>query len=284
MNNKELDFQKHFSIKESFNLKDKIAVITGGGGLLGEKHAEAINELGGITVLLDINKDKALINAKNIVNKYGSTSIALECDITNQESLENVNSKILDLFGKVDILINNAANNPKVEDQFFNNRLESFSLEEWNKDINVGLTGAFLCSKVFGKTMAMKNSGNILNIASDLALIAPDQRIYLKSNLENDNQPVKPISYSVIKSGLIGMTRYLATYWTKEGVRCNALLPGGVKNNQNEEFVEKLSNLIPMGRMANANEYKGAIAFLVSNASSYMNGALLSIDGGRTAW
>ena len=102
--------------------------------------------------------------------------------------------------------------------------------------------------------------------------------------MESHNQPVKPISYSVIKSGLIGMTRYISTYWIKEGVRCNALLPGGVENNQNEEFVEKLSNLIPMGRMANANEYKGAIAFLVSNASSYMNGALLSIDGGRTAW
>lgn len=284
MENEQIVNQSKYSIKESLNLKDKIAVITGGAGLLGEKHAEAINEFGGTSVLLDINKDKALINSENVVKKYGSSSIALECDITNQKSLENVNSKILKLFGKVDILINNAANNPKVEGKFINNRLESFSLEEWNKDINVGLTGAFLCSKVFGKTMAMKNSGNILNIASDLALIAPDQRIYQKSNLESHNQPVKPISYSVIKSGLIGMTRYLATYWIKEGVRCNALLPGGVENNQNEEFVEKLSNLIPMGRMANANEYKGAIAFLVSNASSYMNGALLSIDGGRTAW
>ena len=224
MENEEVENQSKYSIKESLNLKDKIAVITGGAGLLGEKHAEAINEFGGTSVLLDINKDKALINAENVVKKYGSSSIALECDITNQKSLENVNSKILELFGKVDILINNAANNPKVEGKFKNNRLESFSLEEWNKDINVGLTGAFLCSKVFGKTMAMKKSGNILNIASDLALIAPDQRIYLKSNLESHNQPVKPISYSVIKSGLIGMTRYIATYWNKEGVRCNALL------------------------------------------------------------
>ena len=132
--------------------------------------------------------------------------------------------------------------------------------------------------------MAEKGRGNILNIASDLAVIAPDQRIYKKNDLNYDSQPVKPISYSVIKSGLIGMTRYLSTYWIDKGVRCNALLPGGIYNGQEKEFVNKLTNLIPMGRMANINEYKGAIAFLVSNASSYMNGALLSIDGGRTCW
>ena len=117
-----------------------------------------------------------------------------------------------------------------------------------------------------------------------MASIAPDQRIYKKKGIQNEHQPVKPVSYSVIKSGLIGLTRYLATYWIDKGIRCNALLPGGVFNDQEEEFVHRLTNLIPMGRMADLNEYKGAVAFLVSNASSYMNGSLLTIDGGRTCW
>ena len=132
--------------------------------------------------------------------------------------------------------------------------------------------------------MALRKQGNILNIASDLAAIAPDQMIYKKMGIENKDQSVKPVTYSVIKSSLIGLTRYLATYWIDSGVRCNALLPGGIYNGQEEEFVNKLTNLIPMGRMADLNEYKGAIAFLVSNASSHMNGSLLTIDGGRTCW
>ena len=276
--------QKNFNLRDSFDLSEKVAVITGGGGLLGEKHAEAINEYGGTSILLDINKDKAMLNAKNVTERYGGKCIAIYSDITDPNSLQSAKNEILDIFGKIDILINNAANNPKVEDDFSNNRLEKFSLEKWNNDLNVGLTGAFLCSKVFGKTMAHRKQGNILNIASDLASIAPDQRIYKKMDIENDHQPVKPVSYSVIKSGLIGLTRYLATYWIDKGVRCNALLPGGIFNNQEEEFVNKLTNLIPMGRMADLNEYKGAVAFLVSNASSYMNGSLLTIDGGRTCW
>ncbi len=286
MDKKNEKYSSIYNLKDSFDLNDKVAIITGGGGLLGEKHAEAINEMGGSTVLVDINEKRASINAENVVNKFGGKSIAIKCDITNPESIEIVKKEVLETFGKIDILINNAANNPKieVEDDFFNNRLENFSIEDWNKDLNVGLTGSFLCSKIFGKTMASREEGNILNIASDLAIIAPDQRIYKNNNFDYDNQPVKPITYSVIKSGLIGMTRYLSTYWIDKGVRCNALLPGGIYNGQEKEFVNKLTNLIPMGRMANINEYKGAIAFLVSSASSYMNGALLSIDGGRTCW
>ncbi len=284
MEDKKLILDNKNYVKDSLNLENKVAVITGGGGFLGEKHAEAINEMGGISILLDINKNKAKSNANKVVKNYGGESIAIKCDITDQKSIENANLEILKLFGKVDILINNAANNPKVESEFGNNRLENFSINKWNNDLNVGLTGAFLCSKVFGKTMACKNSGNILNISSDLGIIAPDQRIYRKIDLSDDQQPVKPITYSVIKSGLIGMTKYLATYWIDKGIRCNALLPGGVSNRQDEEFKNKLNNLIPMGRMANVDEYKGAIVFLASNASSYMNGALISIDGGRTCW
>ena len=189
-------------------------------------------------------------------------------------------------YGRVDVLINNAANNPKVEarsDVEFS-RLESFPLEQWQADLAVGLTGAFLCSRVIGGEMARRGRGVIVNVASDLALIAPDQRLYRKAGLPEDRQPVKPVTYSVVKSGLLGLTRYLATYWATSGVRVNAISPGGVYTDQPEEFVQRLSNLIPLGRMARVDEYEGAILFLCSDASSYMTGANLVVDGGRTSW
>ena len=182
------------------------------------------------------------------------------------------------------ILINNAANNPKMESADSRNfsRVEFFPMETWDADLAVGLTGAFLCSRVFGSEMAARGAGVIVNIASDLGLISPDQRLYAQPGLEPEAQPVKPVTYSVVKSGLIGLTRYLATYWT--GVRVNAISPGGVFTNQPEEFVARLSQLIPMGRMARIDEYQAAILFLCSDASSYMTGANLVIDGGRTCW
>ena len=160
---------------------------------------------------------------------------------------------------------------------------ESFSLKDWNLEISIGLTGAFLCSQVFGTAMARQSKGGcILNIASDLSVISPDQRLYMKDDVLPENQPVKPITYSVIKSGLLGLTRYLSTYWSSSGVRSNCLSPGGVYNGHDEIFVKKLSDLIPLGRMAKIDEYVGAIQFLASDASSYMNGQNLVIDGGRS--
>ena len=156
---------------------------------------------------------------------------------------------------------------------------------DWDNQIKVGLTGALNCIKVFGTEMATsKRKGVILNIASDLSVIAPDQRIYKKDGIPDELQQVKPVTYSVIKSGLIGLTRYVSTYWSKQGVRCNALSPGGIYNNQSEEFVSRISNLIPLNRMANKDEYQGAIQFLCSDASSYMNGQNIVIDGGRSVW
>ena len=164
-------------------------------------------------------------------------------------------------------------------------RLESFNMFDWDNQIKVGLTGALNCIKVFGTEMATsKRKGVILNIASDLSVIAPDQRIYKKDGIPDELQQVKPVTYSVIKSGLIGLTRYVSTYWSKQGVRCNALSPGGIYNNQSEEFVSRISNLIPLNRMANKDEYQGAIQFLCSDASSYMNGQNIVIDGGRSVW
>jgi len=185
----------------------------------------------------------------------------------------------------VDVLINNAANNPTMASvsgvQF--SRLENFPLAQWHQDIAVGLTGAFLCSRTLGAIMAAHGKGVILNIASDLALIAPDQRLYRQPGLADNEQAVKPVSYSVVKAGIVGLTRYLATYWP-DRVRANALAPGGIYDGQPPAFVAQISALIPMGRMAHRDEYKGAVAFLVSDASSYMNGAVLSVDGGRTSW
>jgi NAD(P)-dependent dehydrogenase (short-subunit alcohol dehydrogenase family) len=207
-------------------------------------------------------------------------------DITQPDDLKDCLNEVLARFGRLDILINNAANNPRMENRVDVNfsRFENFPLERWGADICVGLTGAFLCSQVFGSEMARRSRGVIVNVASDLALIAPDQRLYRQPELPDHLQPVKPVTYSIVKSALVGLTRYLATYWADRGVRVNALSPGGVYNAQPDEFVAKLAQLIPMGRMANLDEYRGAIVFLCSDASSYMTGNNLVVDGGRTCW
>jgi len=164
-------------------------------------------------------------------------------------------------------------------------RFEAFPIPQWQTEIAVGLTGAMLCSRAFGGAMAKSGGGVILNIASDLGVIAPDQRLYRQPNVtREEEQPVKPVTYSVIKHGLIGLTKYHATYWADRGVRVNAISPGGVFNNQDSAFVEKLTRLIPMGRMADVDEYRAAVQFLCSDASSYMTGQNIIMDGGRSVW
>jgi NAD(P)-dependent dehydrogenase (short-subunit alcohol dehydrogenase family) len=276
------------SLKEAFDLRGRVAVITGGAGLLGIKHAEAVAELGGFPVLVDIAGDAAQARAQEIAQRFGVRALGLSCNITLETAVKELNAQLIREFGRIDILINNAANNPKVEDTGKDvshfSRLENFPLKMWNDDIAVGLTGAFLCSRTLGATMAAGGKGVILNISSDLGVMAPDQRLYrVDDGRPETEQPVKPVTYSVVKAGLIGLTRYLATYWPGK-VRANALAPGGVYTSQPDEFVERIAALIPMGRMAHHDEYKGTIAFLVSDASSYMNGALVSVDGGRTTW
>jgi len=269
-----------------FNLDRKVAIITGGAGLLGVQHAEAIAEVGGIPILWDINGEAAAAKAGEIGKKFSANCQGMKVDITNPDNVGKALEDILTKQQHVNILINNAANDPKVGPYTSTtwSRLENFSLEMWQKDMDVGITGALLCSQIIGTYMASHGGGVILNIASDLGIIAPDQRIYRELDLQGNEQPVKPITYSVIKHGIIGLTKYLATYWADKNIRVNALSPGGIYTNQPEEFVEKLTNLIPMGRMARHDEYKAAILFLVSDASSYMTGANLVIDGGRTCW
>jgi len=277
---------KSKSVKESFDLTGKVAVITGGAGLLGEKHAEAIAEFGGIPILLDIDEKAGTKKATRISNEYQVSCEFMFCDITDESQILSVRDSLLSKFGHIDILINNAAIDPKIkEDSEINlSRLENFPIDQWNLELSVGLTGSMLCSKNFGYEMSKNGYGVILNISSDLGIIAPDQRIYKKEDLPEHEQPVKPVTYSVIKHGLIGLTKYLATYWADKGVRCNALCPGGIYNNQPDEFIKKISNLIPLGRMAHEDEYKTSVVFMVSGASSYMNGSVVSMDGGRSCW
>ncbi len=276
------------SVRDRFDLGGRVAIITGGAGLLGTRHAEAIAELGGTPVLLDVNAARLEAATVGLRERFGVPARGFAADITDPEAMRGVLDAVLTEFGRIDILVNNAARNPQVgaasdATQHWS-RLENFPLAEWNGDIAIGLTGALVCSQVFGAEMARRKSGVILNIASDLGVIAPDQRIYRQPGLPDEAQPVKPVTYSVVKHGLIGLTRYLATYWAESGVRVNALSPGGVYTGQDEAFVARLTNLIPLGRMAEADEYQAAVAFLVSDASSYMTGANISIDGGRTTW
>jgi NAD(P)-dependent dehydrogenase (short-subunit alcohol dehydrogenase family) len=269
-----------------FDLTGRVAVITGGTGLLGQQHAEAIARAGGIPVLADIRVKGVDPDSQAWKMRFGEKACAIQTDITDAQSVKRLLATVLEKFGRLDILVNNAANNPKMENkaEVEFSRLEFFPLEQWDADLNVGLKGAFICSQVIGSEMARRKQGVIVNVASDLAVIAPDQRLYRKPDLPEDQQPVKPVTYSVVKTGLIGLTRYLATYWAACGIRVNSISPGGVYNNQADDFVERLANLIPLGRMANANEYQAAILFLCSDASSYMTGSNLVIDGGRSCW
>ena len=272
--------------QDLFDLTDRVVVITGGAGLLGGQHARAIAEKNGVPVLVDIKTQELTQETKDIQREFGIDSTFHCGSICDEQFLVATKEKLIARYGRIDGLINNAALNPKVEAASQNNltRLEDFPIENWNRELEVGLTGSFLCSKIFGQAMAERKKGVILNISSDLGLIAPDQRIYRQDGLTDDQQPTKPVTYSVIKHGLIGLTRYLATYWADQGVRANALCPGGVQTDQPEEFVSRLSALIPIGRMAKKDEYKGAVQFLCSDASAYMNGACVAIDGGRTCW
>jgi NAD(P)-dependent dehydrogenase (short-subunit alcohol dehydrogenase family) len=272
-----------------FDLTGKTVLITGAAGLLGREHAAAVLATGATVVLTDIGQ-AALASARSALarNADASRIVTHVMDVSRLDSIRRVAGALLAANLRVDVLVNNAAIDPKVVGEQGvqeTSRLENFPLDQWDLQIAVGLTGAFLCSQVFGTAMAQDGKGGvILNIASDLSVFSPDQRLYRKPGLADDMQPVKPVTYSVIKAGLVGLTRYLSTYWADRGVRANALSPGGVFNGQGEEFVQRLSALIPMGRMANIDEYHSAVQFLCSDASAYINGQNIVMDGGRSVW
>jgi NAD(P)-dependent dehydrogenase (short-subunit alcohol dehydrogenase family) len=269
----------------SFSLEGRVAIVTGGAGLLGVRHGEAIAAAGGIPVLADIRAADAEARASEIAAAFGVPALGLACDITRQESVEALLATVVDRLGRVDILVNNAANNPKVEAPGGDfSRLERFPIEQWDADLAVGLTGAFLCARIIGGALAHQKRGVIINISSEYGIIAPDQRLYRKQELAADEQPVKPVTYSVVKAGLHGLTLYLATYWAQSGVRVNTISLGGVESGQHAAFLERASSKIPMGRMAQPHDFQGALVYLCSDAAAFVTGANLVVDGGKTIW
>lgn len=277
------------TVFKKFDLTGKTALVTGAAGLLGREHAAALLESGATVVLTDLG-EAGLASARDaLAQEADATRIDTGImDVSSRESIAALAGQLATEGRRIDILVNNAAIDPKVTADagiVETSRLENFPIEQWDLQLAVGLTGAFLCSQVFGSAMASDGKGGvILNIASDLSVFSPDQRLYRKKELPEHLQPVKPVTYSVIKAGLVGLTRYLATYWAEQGVRANALSPGGVFTGQGEEFVTRLTSLIPLGRMAATDEYRAAVQFLCSEASAYMNGQNIVMDGGRSVW
>lgn len=252
--------------KIKFQLDKKNIIITGGNGFLGSQITNSLLNEKANVYIIDIKDPKKKTSAKYF-----------KSDITNEMDLK----KILKFFKlnklKVDVLINNAAiDYPPLKSKKNNFGLENFSNNLWDKDISVSLKGSYLCTKIFGSYMSKFKKGSIINVSSDLGIIAPDQRIYKNSSF------IKPVTYSVVKHGIIGLTKYTASYWGEKNIRCNAIAPGGIYNNQDKSFIKKLNRLIPLGRMAKKNEYNGLILFLCSDISSYITGSIIVADGGRT--
>lgn len=276
------------SIFDQFMITGKVVVITGGAGLIGRRHMEAVLEGRGIPVLLDLFEEPLKKVKEEYEAKYPQATVeTYVADITSKECLEEIRDDLLAKYGHIDGLINNAANNPKMEGGSKNMgaiQFHNFPLDIWQEDVAVGLTGAFLCAQVFGTVMEKQGSGVVINISSDYGVISPNQNIYRKEGVAEEEQIIKPVSYSVVKHGLMGLTKYLATYWGKKGVRVNTLCPASLFNGQDEEFVQKISELIPMGRMSRPDEYPATVLYLLSDASSYMTGATVILDGGRTIW
>jgi len=264
-----------------FSLTNKIAIVTGALGLLGKNHCHALSEAGANVVVVDLDEN----NCKSFAESLTTKSIGVACDITNVDSIKKLKETALKTFGKIDILVNNAA----INDMFENptaaaeqSKFENYPLDLWQKSLDVNLTGTFLCSQILGSEMAKAGKGSIINIASTYGIVAPNQSIYKKENGEQSFY--KSAAYPVTKGAIISFTRFLAAYWGNKGVRVNTLSPGGVENNQEEYFLKNYSQATPLGKMAQPTDYKGAIVFLASDASGYMTGANLVVDGGWTAW
>jgi len=270
-------------IDKKFNVKNKNIVLTGSSGRLGQEYANFLSDAGANMILIDIdNKSNSKLSSQ-IKRKYKSNSNYYTCDITKKDELEKISKLIIKEYSIIDGLINNAGFTTsfakKEKKSSYSSSFEDFPLELWNQTLSVNLTGTFLCCQEFGRQMMKQKKGSIINIASHYGLIAPDQRIYGNSGLN------LPISYAASKSGILNLTRYLASYWRGKNIRVNTLTPGGVldKKLQSKEFIKKYSEKTILNRLANPDEYNAAILFLISDASSYMTGSNLIIDGGWTS-
>lgn len=263
-----------------FSLKDKVAVVTGAAGLLGTEHCHALANAGAHVIVTDI--EYAICD--EIANTLSTDSMGVRMNVTDHASLLEARDIILKSFGRIDILINNAAINDMVESSggiLDISMFENYPLSLWNHVMNVNITGMFLASQIIGSAMAQHHGGSIINISSTYGMVAPDQSIY--RGADGTQHFYKSPVYPTTKAAVLGFTRYLAAYWAHKNVRVNALSPGGVANNQDDYFVENYTNRVPMGRLADATDYHGALVFLAADASRYMTGANLVVDGGWTA-
>lgn len=265
---------------ELFSLKNKTAIVTGALGLIGQKHCEALAAAGAHVIVADLNEEKAIAFAASL----GAQHSGIFLDVTKKASIEKLRDEVLIQYGSIDILVNNAAINDMFENPAMAKELsafENYPLEAFQLSLDVNITGVFLCSQILGTVMANNSSGSIINIASTYGIVGPDQTLY------QDEQGLqtfyKSVAYPATKGAVVNFTRFLAAYWGNKGVRVNTLSPGGVSNNQSEIFNKKYAAKTLLGRMAEPNDYQGALIFLASDASRYMTGANLIIDGGWTA-
>jgi NAD(P)-dependent dehydrogenase (short-subunit alcohol dehydrogenase family) len=271
------------TIYDKFSLKGKTSIVTGGGGLLGKEFVKTLAEAGSTVYLADINPDLVHETAKSLAGLPGEVR-GLLLDVTCIKSVTGAFERLAEQTGRLDVLVNSAALDPKFDPDHpmaTNNAFEDYPLQLWQDGLNVNLTGVFLASQAASRMMVKQGSGSMINICSTYGLVGPDQRIY---DFAGKKKVFKPVFYSVTKSGIMGMTRYLAAYYMGTQIRVNALTPGGVYNNNPEEFVKNYSSHAILGRMARKDEMNGALLFLASDASSYMTGSNVVVDGGWTAW
>ncbi|MCB9558316.1 MAG: SDR family oxidoreductase [Deltaproteobacteria bacterium] len=271
--------------QERFELNGRVALVTGALGLLGREHCQALLEAGCTVIVSDLNDDACGNLARQLSQDTGGQAVGIAADISDKQSVEAVRGQLRERFGRLDILVNNAALNDAFEDPQASaelSKFENYPLELFRKSLEVNVTGTFICCQVLGQMMLEQGDGSIINVASTYGVVAPDQSIYRKPD---GSQPFyKSAAYPTTKAAVLGLTRFLAAYWGRAGVRVNALSPGGVQNGQDEYFIKQYASRTPLGRMASPDDYRGALLFLASEASRYMTGANLVVDGGWTIW
>ncbi|MDX2054780.1 MAG: SDR family oxidoreductase [Polyangiaceae bacterium] len=268
-----------------FDLTHKVAIVTGSLGLLGKEHCLALLGNGATVVVADLDGAAARNLAGELAERFGGRAVGLGVDVGNRASVVEMTREVLARFDRVDVLVNNAAVDDKVESPELvleQSRFENYPLESWERLMRVNLTGAFLCAQSIAPAMVRRGSGSIINVASTYGIVAPNQDLYLDQ--QGQQRFFKSPAYPVSKAGLLHLTRYLAAYYGRSGVRANSLSPGGVANGQNADFQAEYASRVPLGRMANKADYRGALVFLASDESAYMTGANLVVDGGWTAW
>lgn len=271
------------SYRELFSLEGKTAIITGATGILGKHFCRGLAEFGSNVVTVDLSAKTCSNFAKELESDYGIKALGIACNVSDPASVHAMVRKTVGRFGKIDILHNNAATKTNDLKAFFS-PTESYSLAQWRKVMAVNLDGMFLVAQAVGNQMAkQKMGGSIIQTASIYGVVGPDQRIYEGSKYLG-RAINTPAVYAASKAGVVGLTKYLAAYWAKRNIRVNTLVPGGVESGQNKAFSRKYSARVPMGRMARADEMVGALVYLASNASSYVTGQSIIVDGGLHAW